>query len=132
MDIEEMMQEYTREVDSDTEIDELNVKEKSAKVASVRQKWVHRLNKMRWKVHSLQVQKSELIEEKMGNSKLPPTVSKAVKQQFNESSEDIRELNKQIGEYSLLVGFLEETCKNIANLGWDIRNYVELLKMETL
>lgn len=132
MDIEEMMQEYTREVDSDTEIDELNVKEKSSKIASIRQKWIHRLNIARWNLHKLQESKNDLIEKKMESSKLPATLSKTVKQQFQESSPEIYEMNKKINQHSIMVAFLEETCKNISNFGWDVRNYIELLKMETL
>lgn len=133
MNIEKIIEDYGKELEEDTTLDELNVKEKSARAIIIRQRWIQRLNNTRWRLKQAEEEKEEILEEKLGNTNLPVNLSSKIKSsKMMETSPEIREINKKIMEYSHLVSYLEDTCKNMNQFGWDIKNFIELIKMENI
>lgn len=133
MDIEKIINDYEEEILADTTLDELNVKEKAARAIIIRQKWIQRLNTTRWRLRLAEEKKQEIMDDKIQFANLPVGLTSNIKKnKLMENSPEIKEINDTIAEYTHIVIYLEDTCKNISQFGWDIKNYVELIKMENI
>ena len=98
-----LLEEYISELSVDVQIDEFSMKDVQMKLPAIKHKWTGRL--MRAKME---------IEEK--TAELHP---------------DVKETWDQINELKLVVEFLEKTEKTLSSITFDIRNIVEIIKLET-
>lgn len=129
-----LLQKYVAELEEDVKLDELNLKEAALTLPGKKAKWVSRL----------MLEKSELIELTKKKNNLVSSVIEAVKAEspvkmtypsLKEAAERhsaVAELNLEIKERESVVEFLERVEKTIHSIGFDIKNLIELLKMETM
>lgn len=129
-----LLQKYVAELEEDVKLDELNLKEAALTLPGKKAKWVSRL----------MLEKSELIELTKKKNILVSSVIEAVKAEspvkmtypsLKEAAERhsaVAELNLEIKERESVVEFLERVEKTIHSIGFDIKNLIELLKMETM
>jgi len=129
-----LLQKYVAELEEDVKLDELNLKEAALTLPGKKAKWVSRL----------MLEKSELIELTKKKNILVSSVIEAVKAEspvkmtypsLKEAAERhsaVADLNLEIKERESVVEFLERVEKTIHSIGFDIKNLIELLKMETM
>lgn len=127
-----LLDEYSKEIEMDTQIDITNVMEKQLSSPNIKHKWLFRLIKC--KKHLL-----ELIEQKemfLNGALLkdnPLKLSKAVVASKLETQADFKNIQKKIKDQELLVEFLDSAVNKIfSQMGFDFKNIVELIKMEQL
>ena len=96
--------------------------------------WVGRLMRHKRELNQLKDLKKEKIA----------TLTRAVQEQSNvrlttpnaekvaENSETIKDINKRIQEQILLIDYLEKVEKIMSSIGFDIKNIIEINKLETL
>jgi hypothetical protein len=128
----ELMEDYSKEIEMDTQIDVTNVMEKQLSAPNVKHKWLFRLIKSKKQLLELVEIKENFLNNALQKDN-PLKLSKAVVASKLESQMDFKSIQKKIKEQELLVEFLDSAVNKIfSQIGFDFKNIVELLKMEQL
>ena len=128
-----MLEEYIKELEEDLRIDELNLKEYQLKLPAIKHKWAGRCIRHKLEIVQLSKQsenlKKTLIEKIQENAAVKlsvPTVTAAV-----ENHSDYRSIIEQIQQKKLIIELLEKTEKTLHSATYDVKNIVEIMKLET-
>lgn len=125
---------YIEEVKADTKLDEFSVKDVQLKLPGLKHKWVGRLIRTKATVHRLQRDK-EVIKKKLAElyrHQAPVTVSLPTAEKAVENHDKIVDLSDKIHEHLLVIEFLEKVERIFSSMTYDIKNLVDLIKLETL
>lgn len=130
----EILEKYIKEIEEDLKIDEFNIKEASLKSPGRKHYWVSRLIYHKRNLLSLETEKTQLVKkvtkelQQQAIVRLStPTVHKVV-----EESDTIKNIQSKINEEKIIIEFLEKTEKTFSSLTYDIKNIVEIMKLEQL
>ena len=130
---ENVLEQYSKELTDFCVINEFTVKEKQLQLPAFKHLFVGRL--IRHKIYSsrLKTQKeklrSELAHAAAKASPVGLDFSKVEKAM--ESNEKIVDLNNQIYYNTLIIEYLEKVEKVLSSITYDIKNIVEIMKLET-
>lgn len=130
----EVLGNYIQQIKSDLEINQINIADVARKLPARRHHWAARLIEHKIKINELEKQKSNIIKEvsaKIGRDS-PVLMSSKTIQNAAEGSNDIQSINEQIATNKLIVEFLEQVQKNFFSASHDVRNIVEIMKLEQL
>lgn len=130
----EVLSNYIQQIKNDLEINQINIADVARKLPARRHHWAARLIEHKIKINELEKQKSNIIKEvsaKIGKDS-PVLMSSKTIQNAAESSNDIQSINEQIATNKLIVEFLEQVQKNFFSASHDVRNIVEIMKLEQL
>lgn len=128
-----MLEEYIKELEKDLKIDELNLKDYQLCLPAIKHKWAGRLIRL----------KLELIEQNKTLEKLKRELTKEIEKaapvklnmhtvnQMIESHDKYKEFRCVIEEKRLIIELLERTEKTLNSTTYDIKNLVEIMKLET-
>lgn len=128
----EILEDYAKEIETDTQIDASNVMDKQLSSPNVKHKWLYRL--MKCKKHLLDIidQKEQFVQEALTINN-PLNLSKVNITNKVGSDPAYRLLQKNIKDQELLVEYLDMAVNKIfSQIGFDFKNLVELMKMEIL
>ncbi len=125
---------YIEELKNDTQINELNLKDKSLHLPALKGKWVARLINHKNTLNILERKKRNAIKDAVPRVKesLPVKLSDNY---IKEKAEDVSEvitITKQIEEEKLIIDFLERTEKIISSMSYDLSNIIKIVQLETL
>lgn len=130
----ELLSKYKEQINKDLYIDDFNIKEAQLRLPSKKHYWVSRLIDSKIELNKLNAQKKKLkktlsikIAEEAPVRLSPQSVEVAV-----EASEDIQALNEKIKEYEFLVEYLEKVEKIMTSMHWEIKNIIDINKLEQL
>lgn len=127
----ELIQEYSDQIEEDTKIDVLNLKDKQLSSPNVKHKWLFKLTMEKKKLLELLEKKERIVADKMKDN--PLELSKARIQAKANVDDTMINLNKEIKKQELMIEYLDGAVNKIfSQMGFDFRNLVELLKMEQL
>lgn len=128
-----MLEEYIKELETDLQINELNLKDYQLRLPSIKHKWSGRLIRLKLEIiqdtKRCEDMKRMLIDEvqKTAHVKLSlPAVTQAV-----ETRKEYVDTKRNIEEKKLVVELLERTEKTLGSTTFDIKNLVEIMKLET-
>lgn len=128
-----MLDEYIKELEIDLKIDELYLKDYSLKLPGIKHKWVGRCMRHKLELATLKNEKEKLkkkLKEKiMESSTVKPSLP--VLEKLVESSEELRSFDLRINELALVVEFLEKSEKTLSSASYDLKNLVDIIKLET-
>jgi cell division protein FtsL len=128
----ELMDDYSKEIEIDTQIDVTNIMDKQLSSPNMKHKWLYRMIKTKKHLLDLIEMKDAFINTAL-NKDNPLRLSKAIVANKLETQGDFKNLQKMIKEQELLVEFLDSSVNKIfSQMGFDFRNLVELMKMEQL
>ncbi len=129
-----LLEQYISEIEKDLQINEFNLKESSMKTPARKHYWVSKLinhkknlNKLRKERDNL---KKSVVKQIIEESPIKVTVPTAEKASYNHQK--MIELSDKIKNEELLIEFLEKTEKTFSAVGFDIKNIIEIMKMEQL
>lgn len=125
---------YVKQIEEDLKIDEFNIKEASLKSPGKKHFWVSKLITHKKNLNRLEVAKNKLrakIALEVQNQS-PVRLSTMVVEKTAEDSDMIKELNEKIADERLIIELLEKTEKTFSSLTYDIKNIVEIMKLEQL
>ena len=129
-----IIEQYISEIEKDLEINEFNIKESSMKTPSRKHFWVSKLIQHKKNLYKLQQEKEsikkEVVSEIIKNSAVRITAPVAEKASIKHPK--LIEINQKINDESLIVEFLEKTEKTFSSISFDIKNIIEIMKMEQL
>lgn len=130
----EILEKYIKDIEEDLKIDEFNVKDASMRSPGRKHFWVSRLIHHKRNLLKLEREKQQLKKKIMQEVQYqsPVKLSTVTVDKSADDSEIIRNISSQIEEEKLIIEFLEKTEKTFSSLTYDIKNIVEIMKMEQL
>ena len=132
MNIDEIIEQYTIESSIATNIDRLNVTEVQEKLVNNKHKWSARLINHKIKLNKYRNQRFTILEEKIEEyqNTQPVMVNKSIAEKAVSKKKDIRVIDNKIENEILIIQHVENIYKNISFATNDIKNLVELMKLE--
>jgi len=132
MNIDEIIEQYTLESSIDTNIDRLNVTDVQEKLVNNKHKWSARLINHKIKLNKYRNQRFTILEEKIEEyqNTQPVMVNKSIAEKAVSKKKDIRIIDNKIENEILIIQHVENIYKNISFATNDIKNLVELMKLE--
>ena len=128
------LEEYIKEMGRDVELDEFNMKDIQMKLPALKHKWVGRLIRHRGEIIKLQQSRDNMIkqisQEMIDTATYQVTLPTAQKAAEKHSS--IKNIDESIKENKLIVDFLEKGEKIFSSMSFDIKNIIEMMKLETM
>ncbi len=124
---------YQKELNEQLVIDEFTLKDVQLRLPGRKHLWVGRLMRHKLELNQLKKQKIEkLIEltkviQEQSNVRLSTPAAEKVAANTN----NIKEINNKIQEEYVLIEYLEKVEKIMSSIGFDIRNIIEIQKLET-
>lgn len=130
----ELLEKYVKEIEQDLKIDEFNIKDSSLKAPGRKHYWVSRLIHHKRNLIKLEAERNKISKKliKELSVQTPVKLSTATLATTVAESDTIKNFNTQIEEEKLIIEFLEKTEKTFSSLTYDIKNIVEIMKLEQL
>lgn len=129
----DLLQKYIHELENDVKLDELNLKEAALMLPAKKAKWVSRLMIEKNNINELYKQKNAAIhsaikeiQQESAVKLTTPTLEKA-----SERHPAVTKINQEIKNLQVVIDFLERVEKTMQSIGFDIKNLIDLIKMET-
>ena len=130
----ELLRKYIGEIGQDLVLDDFNLKEAQMRLPARKHFWVARLMEAKIKRNSLITDKKkikkELVKKVITDS--PVRISQSAAESAAERHASIDSLNKGIAEQDTIIEYLEKVEKIMGNMHWEIKNIIDINKMEQL
>lgn len=130
----DLIKKYKEEIGNDLVINDFNIKEVQLRLPARKHFWAARLIDAKIELHSLQKQKKALKKQivKRLQQEAPIKLTQQSAEIAAESSNEISSLNDQIKEYEFVIEYLDKATSVLNQVGWDIKNIIEIQKLEQL
>lgn len=128
-DLDNLFNEYQKEITQDIKVDELSLKDKTMLVPIIKHKWVARLM-----THKVQLRKLNDIKKKKTKAvaaSSPVVLSKATLEQAASNDPSLIQIQDSIDKLEVIIEYLEKVEKLTSSLTWDCKNLIDLQKLET-
>jgi len=128
-----LFERYNEEIKKYVSVDEFNMKQIQMDLPSARHYWVGRLmfhKQEIQKLKKLRKQAQQKISEKV-QQESPVGVSHKTLEIASDNHPVIIKIDEQIAENELLVEYLTKIEANFRSISFDIKNLVEIVKLET-
>lgn len=123
---------YKNAIEKDLTITRLNLEEKALQVPAIKHFWVGKLIEAKRNLRKLEDEKKEILKQVNDNKDIMLELSKASINKMIVNSPKIQEINNKIKDTEEIIEYLTY-CEKIFNyMGNDIKNIIDLIKMETL
>ena len=129
-----LLEQYVKEMEKDVFFDDFTIKETQMKLPAIKHKWVGRLVRHKQDLFRKRAEydrlKKRLVEEARKNSTYQvttPALEKVVVKH-----ETMIKQQHEIDDMELLIELLERAEKLFSSMSFDIKNLIEIMKMETL
>lgn len=127
-----MLEDYIKELEADLIINELNLKDCQLRLPAIKHKWTGRLIRQKLLINQLKKQRDQIKADIMAeidhtsSVKLTTPVIAATADRHSK----VIDLNRQIQEAELIVELLEKSEKTLSSCSFDIKNIIEIMKLE--
>jgi hypothetical protein len=130
----ELLKKYMDEIGQDLVVDDFNLKEVQMRLPARKHFWVARLMDAKVEKNRLLLKKKRLKKEltKKVITESPIKISISTAEQHAERHESILQITELINEYIVIVEYLEKCEKVLSSMSFDLKNIVEINKMEQL
>lgn len=123
---------YKEAIEKDLKIDQFNIHNKVNDIPSLKHYWVGKLIESKIELKKLQQKKFELIKKVKENQEVALKLSVSSMKELVEKSPVLTEINEQIDENELIIEYLEKVEKIFSSTTYDLKNAIELMKMEQM
>ena len=130
----DLLEQYMKEIGEDLIVDDFNIKSQQMRLPSRKHFWVGRLIHAKIHLQKLKTRREDVNDRAAKKvielSPVAITASRANKlAQESKASRDIRD---EMQEYELIIEYLEKVERVMNQMGYDIKNIIELQKLEQL
>jgi len=129
-----LLNQYIDEIEKDLQINEFNLKDSSMKAPARKHYWVSKLIRHKKNLMSLKKQrdfiKQDVVKKLIEES--PVKITMPVAEKASYKHDKMKEILEKINEEELIIEFLEKTERTFSAVGFDIKNIIEIMKMEQL
>jgi len=133
MDVGDIINQYLDEAKLDTDLDRLEVINTQERLVNNKHKWSARLINHKINLSNFKFKRSSALEEKITEfqNTEPVRVNRSIAEKAVRNKKEIKVLDLKIANEQLIIDYLENIYKNISFATNDIKNLVELMKLET-
>jgi hypothetical protein len=128
------LENFTKELQEDTQIDELNLLQKQLQLPAIKHKWVARLIFEKQKLNRLNSKKKQLKEAVLCSFEqngMPPGIPKSKIERKIEASTEIIKIDEEIQDSEIIIEYLEKVETIFRSMTYDLKNIVDITRMET-
>jgi hypothetical protein len=128
-----LLEDYIKELENDLKIDELTLKEYQLKLPGIKHKWAGRYIRHKLELNDLK-KKRERIKKAVVDQvqeQSPVKLALPVIERTAEKHSEIVEIDSQMKQVELTVELLEKAEKTLSSASYDIKNLIEIIKLET-
>tara|TARA_R100001132_G_C3226405_1_gene62850 strand:- start:216 stop:590 length:375 start_codon:yes stop_codon:yes gene_type:complete len=120
------------DIGQDLVLNDLNLKEQQQRLPARKHFWVGRLIEAKIKRNELIATKSKLKKDlvKKVIEDSPVRINQSSAEAATEKYESVSKLNKDIKEQDTIIEYLEKVEKILGNMHWEIKNVIDMNKME--
>ena len=120
------------EIGEDLVLNDLNLKQQQQKLPARKHFWVGRLIDAKIKRNDLIAEKRKLKKDLVKNviEDSPVRINQTSAETAAERYESVVKLNKGIQEQDTIIEYLEKVEKILSNMHWEIKNVIDMNKME--
>jgi hypothetical protein len=128
-----VLEEYIKELEEDLKIDELNLKDYQLRLPGIKHKWAGRCIRHKLELANIKTQKTDLMKEVVKQLQEQSTVKMSfpVLERHAEKHADMQAFDKKINELNLVVELLEKSEKTLSSASYDMKNIIDIIKLET-
>jgi chaperonin cofactor prefoldin len=123
---------YKEAIEKDLKIDQFNIHNKVNDIPSLKHYWVAKLIEAKIEIKQLEKKKKDLIKKVNESADVGLKLSTASMNNVIAKSPVIAEINEQIEELELIIEYLEKAEKIFNSTTYDLKNAIELMKMEAM
>lgn len=121
------------EFNSDVEITFQNIREKSFLVSTIRAKWLARYFKEKENLERIKKAKAKILQQKIGDSQTKESILRLKNESIiSKNDETIQKLNTMAKTTQDNIEYIERGFSILDNLGFSIKNIIEILKLEAV
>ena len=133
MEIGDIINQYLDEAKIDTNLSRLEVTSTQEQLVANKHKWSARLINHKIKLNKFKFKRSSLINEYVTayQDKEPVRENRSIAEKAVQNKKEINTIDQNIDNETLIISFLENIYKNVSFATNDIKNLVELIKLET-
>ena len=131
----DLMEKYKEELAIDTAVDEMNVLEQQMKLPAVKHKWVARLIEHKNKLNKLNRRRKSTRAAVLANLEtngIPIGIPKGKIESKIDGTESMTFLDEEIEDVECMILYLEKIEQIFRSMTYDIKNIVEIQKMESM
>ena len=123
---------YKEAIEKDLKIDQFNIHNKVNDIPSLKHYWVAKLIEAKIEIKQLEKKKKDLIKKVNESAEVGLKLSTTSMNNVIAKSPVIAEINEQIEELELIIEYLEKAEKIFNSTTYDLKNAIELMKMESM
>jgi len=130
----ELIERYREEIGKDLVINDFNIKDVQLKLPSRKHYWAARLIDAKIAHHKL-IKRKKLLKDSISKriiNEAPVRVTQQTAEIAAEASDELQNITTEIKDYEFVIEYLEKIEKIMAGMGFDIKNIIEIQKMEQL
>ena len=130
----DLLKRYMDEIGKDLVVDDFNLKEVQMRLPARKHYWVARLMDAKVEKNILLYKKKKLKKEltKKVIADSPVKISLPIAEQHAERHESVIKITNDINEHTVIVEYLEKVEKVLSAMSFDLKNIVEINKLEML
>lgn len=125
---------YKKELEQDLQIDRITLEDKQLKLPALKGKWVARLMNHKKEKDNLIELYEQAIKQIADQIKKASAIelSNIAAEKQAETHELAKKIKKEIKEQDIIIEYLEKMERHISNITYDIKNVVDIIKLETM
>ena len=121
------------EFNDDVELNIQNIREKSFLVSTIRAKWLSRYFKEKENLERIKKAKSKILQKKTDSSKTQNSILRLKNEiAISQNDETIQKLNNMAKITQDNIEYIERSFSILDNLSFNIKNILEILKLENV
>lgn len=130
----EFFDKIKQEIQEDLKLDRISLLEKQLILPTIKHKWVARLIEYKKTKNTLVKKRKSLKEDAiktLSEQNLPNNLPKVALDKKIENSDVFKKIDEELSEIELIIDYLEKVETICRSMTYDIKNAVELEKLET-
>jgi len=128
-----LLEEYIKELESDLKISELELKDYQLRLPGIKHKWAGRCIRHKLELNDLRkkrdILKRSLVEKIQEQS--PVKLNLPVAERTVEKHSELIEIDDRMKQLELIVELLEKSEKTLSSASYDLKNIIDIIKLET-
>ena len=122
-----------KEFSEDVELNIQNIRDKAFLVSTIRSKWLARYFKEKENLERIKKAKAKLLQKKLGDNKTQESILRLKNETaIAQNDETIQKLNTMAKITQDNIEFIERGFSILDNFGFQIKNVVEILKLQNV
>jgi predicted nuclease with TOPRIM domain len=128
-----LLEDYIKELESDLKISEFELKDYQLRLPGIKHKWAGRCIRHKLELNDLRkkrdVLKRSLVEKIQEQS--PVKLNLPVAERTVEKHSELIEIDDRMKQLELIVELLEKSEKTLSSASYDLKNIIDIIKLET-